>query len=89
LHTTLVVTPQGQPLGLLGQQFFERPIGAAAHTAAELQKLPIEEKESYRWIEAFQQTIELTPKGVQVVTVRYREADIYEMFVMAQEQHAG
>jgi len=88
LHTTLAVTPQGQPLGMLAQQFLERPIGEAAHTAAELHKLPIEEKESYRWIEAFQQTIALTPEGVQVVTVCDREADIYEMFVMAQEQHA-
>jgi hypothetical protein len=88
LHTTFAVTPQGQPLGVLAQQFLERPIGEAAHTAAELHKLPIEEKESYRWIEAFQQTIALTPDGVQVVTVCDREADIYEMFVMAQEQHA-
>jgi hypothetical protein len=89
LHTTLAVAPQGQPLGVLAQQFFERPIGAAAHTAAELQKSPIEEKESYRWLEAFQHTIELTPEGVQVVTVCDREADIYEMFVMAQEQRAN
>ena len=88
LHTTLAVTPQGQPLGILAQQFFERPVGEPAHTAAELRKLPIEEKESYRWIEAFQQTIELTPAGVQVVTVCDREADIFEMFVMAQAQHA-
>ena len=88
LHTTLAVTPQGQPLGVLAQQFFERPIGEPSHTAAELHKLPIEEKESYRWLAAFQKTIELTPEGVQVVTVCDREADIYEMFVMAQEQRA-
>jgi len=88
MHSTLAVTPQGLPLGFLMQQFFERPIGEASHTAAEVQKLPIEEKESYRWIEAFQQTIALTPEGVQVITVCDREADFYEMFVMAQEKHA-
>lgn len=48
MHSTLAVTPQGLPLGLLTQQFFERPIGEAPHTASETQKLPIEEKESYR-----------------------------------------
>jgi len=88
MHSTLAVTPQGLPLGFLTQAFLERPIGEAAHTSAEIQKLPIEEKESYRWIEAFQETIKLTPKGVQVVTVCDREADIYEMFVMAQEKRA-
>jgi hypothetical protein len=88
MHSTLAVTPEGLPLGLLTQQFFERPIGAASHTAAETQKLPIEEKESYRWIKAFQQVIGLTPEKVQVVTVCDREADFYEMFVTAQEEQA-
>ena len=88
MHSTLAVTAQGLPLGLLTQQFFERPIGEASHTASEIQKLPIEEKESYRWIEAFRQVIALTPEGVQMVTVCDREADFYEMFVTAKEEHA-
>lgn len=88
MHSTLAVTPQGLPLGLLTQQFFERPIGEASHTASETQKLPIEEKESYRWIEAFQQVIGLTPEEVPVVTVCDREADFYEMFVTAKEEQA-
>jgi hypothetical protein len=88
MHSTLAVTPEGLPLGLLTQQFFERPIGAASRTASENQKLPIEEKESYRWIEAFEQVIALTPEEVQVVTVCDREADIYEMFVAAKEEEA-
>ena len=88
MHSTLVVTPQGLPLGFLTQAFFERPIGEASHTASEIQKLPIEEKESYRWIAAFQPTIALAPEGVRVVTVCDREADIYELFVMAQDRHA-
>ena len=88
MHSTLAVTPQGLSLGLLTQQFFERPIGAASHTASETQKLPIEEKESYRWIEAFEQVIGLTPEDVQAVTVCDREADFYEMFVTAKEKQA-
>ena len=88
MHSTLAVTSQGLPLGLLTQQFLERPIGEASHTASETQKLPIEEKESYRWIEAFEQVIALSPEKVQVVTVCDREADFYEMFVVAKEKQA-
>ena len=89
LHTTLALTPQGLPLGLLTQAFFTRPIGEAPHTPNELRKLPIEEKESYRWLEAFEQTIALTPDRVQMVTVCDREADIYEMFVLADNRQAS
>lgn len=89
LPSTLVVTPAGVPLGTLTQQFFTRPIGEPAHTPWELQQLPIEEKESYRWIEAFEQTLQLSPAEVEVVTVSAREADIYEMFVLAQEKKAS
>jgi hypothetical protein len=88
LHSTLVVTPTGVPLGSLTQQFFSRPIGEPAHTPAELQRLPIEQKESYRWLEAFEQTLALAPAGVEVVTVCDREADIYEMFALAEEKQA-
>jgi hypothetical protein len=89
MHSTLVVTPAGVPLGALTQQFFTRPIGEPSHRPSELNKLPIEEKESYKWIEAFKQTLALTPAKVEVVTVCDREADIYEMFVLADKKKAG
>jgi hypothetical protein len=54
----------------------------------EVRKLPIEEKESYKWLEAFEQTLQLAPPGVAVITICDREADIYEMFVLAQEKKA-
>lgn len=88
MHSTLVVTPTGMPLGLLTQAFFTRPLAQPSHQPNDLHKLPIEEKESYRWVEAFKQTMTLTPDGVNVVTVCDREADIYEMFALAQEQAA-
>jgi hypothetical protein len=88
MHSTLVVTPSGLPLGTLTQQFFTRPLGEPAHTPSELRQLPIEEKESYKWLEAFEQTWRLTPEGVEVVSVCDREADIYEMFTLAQEKQA-
>lgn len=89
LHMTLAVTPQGQPLGILTQQYFERPIEETSRPRKRIQQLPIEEKESYRWVAAFEKTIELTPAGVQVVTVCDREGAIYEMFALAQEYPAS
>ena len=80
---------KGQPLGLLTQAFVERPLGQPAHTPQEMRKLPIEEKESYRWLQALAQTCKLAPAGVQVVTVCDREADIYDLFALAQEQQAS
>lgn len=88
MHSTLAVTPTGMPLGLLTQAFFTRPVGEPSHQPNDLHKLPIEEKENYRWLQAFEQTIALSPDGVDVVTVCDREADIYEMFALAQEQEA-
>ena len=88
MHSTLAVTPTGMPLGLLTEAFFTRPIDEPSHRPNDLQKLPIEEKESYRWIQAFEQTIALSPAGVDVITVCDREADIYEMFALMQEQGA-
>jgi hypothetical protein len=88
MHSTLALTPQGLPLGLLTQTFFTRPIGQPAHRPEATRQLPIEDKESYRWLVAFEQTLALAPAGVQVVTVCDREADIYEMFTFAQEHTA-
>lgn len=46
LHSTLAVTTNGQPFGLLTQAFIERPIGTVVRPRKETKKLPIEEKES-------------------------------------------
>lgn len=88
MHSTLAVTEAGLPLGLLTQAFFIRPKDKPARQPNECQKLPIEEKESYRWLEAFQQSLALAPAETEVVTVCDREADIYEMFALAEERAA-
>ena len=88
LHSTLVMTPEGMPLGVLTQAVFIRPEDEPSHRPEECRLLPIEDKESYRWLQAFEQTLALAPAGVEVITVCDREADIYEMFAFAQKQQA-
>lgn len=58
MHTTFAVTTEGLPIGLLDQKICSRPL--LDETVKELKKrshniaLPIEEKESMRWIESLE-----------------------------------
>ena len=51
LHSTLAVLPNGLPLGLLTQAGLIRPEDEPAHRPEECRLLPIEDKESYRWLQ--------------------------------------
>lgn len=89
MHSTLAFTPAGMPLGLLSQEIWARSEEEEELSDEERKKRPIEEKESYKWLKALRKTVELTPEETQVVTVCDREADIYELFVEAQEATTG
>lgn len=107
LHTACAIDPDlGQPLGLLWQKLWHRekptqpspqenPQQKKQRLQQERQlkkKRPIEEKESYRWVEAFQQVDELFKNCHQasvsipkVIHVFDREGDIAEVFESASE----
>lgn len=81
LHSGLVVTPEGQPLGILCQEVWSRPeeeLGKK-HTR---RARPIEEKESFRWLEMVDATESLLPLDLEVWSIGDREADIYDLFAM-------
>ena len=80
-HTTLVVSASGVPLGCLTDKVWVRDASDKRDSKAK----PLQERESYKWIEALSQTHTRTPEGVEVITVCDREADIYEFFVVAKE----
>jgi len=84
-HNTLIVTPDGLPLGVLDQRTWTR-----AKKEKKKYKKPenIEEKESFKWLEALTKTVKRTPKDTEVITVCDREADIFEFFVAAEKQEA-
>lgn len=84
MHSTLALTPQGLPLGVLTQAIWAREeadpeLDAAARRVQRRQR-PIQAKESYKWLQAVQETEALSPEGVEVVHVCDSEADIYEVF---------
>ena len=55
LHNSFTVNESGAPIGLVNQAFTERKdikLGARKRKNNQVHMKPVEEKESYRWIEA-------------------------------------
>lgn len=96
VHTTLAVTPERVPLGIIQQQVWTRPIEEFGKKHTRKQR-PIEEKESYKWLNSLQETAKLQQQlpYTQIVSVGDRrgdirervlpQADVYELFVQAKE----
>jgi hypothetical protein len=81
MHSLLAVTPEGLPLGVLGMKTWARPesgLGKKHRRAT----LPIEEKESVKWIEGIEHLAALKARcaEVRLVGVGDRESDLYELF---------
>lgn len=82
LHTSLVFTVEGLPLGVLAHDVWARPL-ERRETAK--RQVPIAEKESYKWIRGLEQTVERSPENVTVVTMGDRESDIFEFLLRAEQ----
>jgi len=87
LHLTIAVTPQRLNLGVIDADFWERKSKEEIHRT-DRDYLPIEEKESYRWLRSYRKSSEIaksTPK-TQIINIADREGDIAEVFVEAAKQ---
>jgi len=88
MHSSLAVTLQGVPLGLTAIKFWTRD---QFHGCNALKKkvnptrVPIEKKESIRWLENLRQSTALLNDPERCVHVGDRESDIYELFCTAQQ----
>lgn len=88
MHSSLAVTTEGLPLGLAAVKFWTRKKfkgTAALKKKINPTRVPIEKKESIRWLENVQQSTELLGDPGRCVHVADREGDIYELFCAAQE----
>lgn len=84
LHDTMSFTSQGIPLGLLDVQCWARDAKDFGKKRRR-RELPIEQKESNKWLTSFRKTVQAQrqcPKTT-LVSVGDREADIYELFELA------
>ena len=88
MHSSLVVTREGLPLGLAAVKFWTRKKfkgTAALKRKINPTRVPIEQKESFRWLDNLRQSTELLGDPGRCVHIGDRESDIYELFCTAQE----
>jgi len=84
IHPSLAITEAGTPLGILATSNYTRAEDALP--TKHRNSLPIEDKESYRWLIGYREACKLAKQipGVKVVSISDCEGDIYECFAEAQ-----
>ena len=81
-HPILVCDPSGETIyGLASASIYNRKWGQKDRYERNYKSLPIEEKESYRWIENAKNARERIDKEVAITVIGDRESDIYDEFV--------
>jgi hypothetical protein len=79
-HSCIALTTEGLPLGLLGQSYETRTEPKSDKSAYEKAKRPIEEKESFRWVEMLERTTAMIPEATTAISITDREGDFFELY---------
>lgn len=81
LHSSLALTVQGLPLGVVKSTCY-----APKDFSKSSRHRPIEQKESFRWIEGHRDLVKIAKKTPETryLTVMDRDGDIYELFLDAE-----
>ena len=90
MHSSLVLTPAGLPLGLAAVKFWTRKKfkgTRALRGKVNMTRIPIEQKESCRWLENVRQVSQLLSEPARCVHIGDRESDIFELFCVAAEEN--
>jgi len=81
VHSTLVVSEVGL---IISQKVWSRDKVGTKHTRHEK---PIEEKESYKWLESLKETESMFSDKLQIM-IADRESDIYDLFTMPRRKNS-
>ncbi len=88
MHSVLTASPEGVPLGMLKAEMCTRPPSQSFGKSEKRSKPPFAEKESARWLRAFEAAATMCADGTtEVLSIDDRENDIYE--VIAAERPKG
>ena len=85
LHSAVAIGEGGEVFGLLAQKIWVRPPEDFGQSGGSRARVPIEEKESYKWLETMESAEGAFPEGTMAVHICDREGDIYELFCKAEE----
>jgi len=88
MHSSLVVTTEGLPLGIAAVKFWTRKRFKGCNALKKKinpTRVPIEKKESIRWLQNLQQATTLLNEPERCVHIGDRESDIFELFCVARE----
>jgi hypothetical protein len=88
MHSSLALTTEGVPLGLAAVKVWTRQKfkgTAALKKKINPTRVPIEKKESIRWLNNLAHSTELLGDPGRCVHIGDRESDIYELFCLAHE----
>jgi transposase-like protein len=88
MHSSLAVTVEGLPLGLTAIKFWTRSKFKGTNAlkrSVNPTRVPIEQKESIRWLENLKQSTDLVGDASRCIHIGDRESDIYELFCAAEE----
>jgi len=87
MHDTMAYTTEGTAIGLVDIQVWARDPKQFGQRVTRYQR-PIEQKESHKWLKSFAGAARLQRQlgaATTVVSVGDREADVYELFLLAQK----
>ena len=88
MHSSLVVTEAGLPLGLAAVKFWTRRAFKGSNALKRTinpTRVPIGEKESIRWLENLRYATELLGEPGRCVHIGDRQSDIFELFCAARD----
>ena len=88
MHSSLAATTDGLPLGMAAAKFWTRKKFKGTNALKRKinpTRVPIEGKESMRWLDNLRESTELLGDPARCVHICDREGDIWELFCLAEE----
>lgn len=87
VHPLLAITPSRVNLGIIDAKIWTRDLEKEKRTGHEAYALPIEEKETFRWIESYHIACDIAKEcpNTQIISMTDREGDFAELFEFVQK----